>query len=233
MATDTPGRPTHRLHRDFEPRMSPRARQPPPRDRRKSRPLKWPARDGRRKLKHYMRPCHSLSRSGRSLLTAPRTDPYVRNCRIRLLPWIKTSEPHVGIGMRDFRLGKPAFAQPGELGPGQPPAALRASPPHAMPEILERRSELLQANRIPRDRVVIAHPRNTLDSQEPTSARSLCIFRFSLSFSSFSVPRNVFLAEMRWIMKSPFRVVPLRCVKPGKSNVSGGPAPRSDRRSAA
>ena len=72
-------------------------------------------------------------------------------------------------------------------------------------------------------------PRNTLDNQEPTSARSLCISLVSKSFSS----RSLLAEEMRRMVKSPFRVFSLMCVKPRKSNVSGGPSPRFERRSAA
>ena len=38
---------------------------------------------------------------GRPLLTAPRTDPYVRNYRIRLLPWILTSRVALGSSRPD------------------------------------------------------------------------------------------------------------------------------------
>jgi hypothetical protein len=50
---------------------------------------------------------------------APRTDLYVRCYRIRLLPWIETRKPHLGVGM-------------------QPPQ-------RAEPEVPHRRSELLKA----------------------------------------------------------------------------------------
>jgi hypothetical protein len=41
---------------------------------------------------------------GRSLLTAPRTDPYVRNSRIRLLPRVLDEEPLFRPRVKDARL---------------------------------------------------------------------------------------------------------------------------------
>ena len=47
------------------------------------------------------------------------------------------------------------------------------------------------------------------------------MFRDSFSFSAFSLAWNFFRDVLRWIVKSPRRVLPQMCVKPRKSNVSG------------
>ena len=69
------------------------------------------------------------------------------------------------------------------------------------------------------------HPRNTLDRQDPTSARSMRILFLSVSFSSFRFARSFLIAVIRRMAKPPFRVVSQMCVKPRKVNVSGGPSP--------
>ena len=60
--------------------------------------------------------------------------------------------------MQDSRCGKPAFNQRRKLQPSHPAATLTASPQHAKPEFLERRSELLQTRRVAGDRVIVAPP---------------------------------------------------------------------------
>ena len=40
---------------------------------------------------------------GTEVTPDPRTDPYVQNYRIRLLPWMLTGKPHIWIRMKDLR----------------------------------------------------------------------------------------------------------------------------------
>ena len=132
----------------------------------------------------------------------PRTDPYVQDYCIRLLPWIQTSEPHVGIRMQDFRRRKPAFAQHAELGPGQVPGALAASPQHAIPEFLQSCAELLQADRVARDRVVLTPPPvhtrqpGTNDRQFPVHFLAQLVLQFLQLGSQLLDRRDAFDGEV-------------------------------------
>jgi len=67
-----------------------------------------------------------LLRYGRSLLTAPRTDPYVRHYRIRLVPWMVTTTPHVGDVLRLVRPTVRATWRPGAV--SGPVATARRAP---------------------------------------------------------------------------------------------------------
>ena len=65
-------------------------------------------------------------RGGRSLLTAPRTDPYMRHYRIRLVPWMVTTHPHVGNVLRLVRPAVRATWRPGAV--SGPVATARRAP---------------------------------------------------------------------------------------------------------
>ena len=64
----------------------------------------------------------------------PRTDPYVRLSRIRLLPRVADGEALIGPRMADARLWKPYVGQLHDLIPSDPPllaAAAERAPPAA------------------------------------------------------------------------------------------------------
>src|SRR5579872_4092258 len=64
--------------------------------------------------------------------SAPRTDPYVQNCCIRLLPRIPGIEAHVGMRMHDLRTRNPSVDQRPEPFPGHP-RPLAPPPKRAVP----------------------------------------------------------------------------------------------------
>jgi hypothetical protein len=76
------------------------------------------------------------------LPATPRTGPYERLSRIRLLPRMVSGEAHVGIGMEDAYRGKPPVDHPlhalPRIGPTLPPAAqcLPPEPGHTVSECL-------------------------------------------------------------------------------------------------
>ena len=86
----------------------------------------------------------------------PRTDPYLQNYRIRLLPWIVTSEPLFGIRMDNLRVGKLSAAEFSKLGPGHPVCPLRPASQKFQPEFLDRRPKLVQTRRVQWDCVADA-----------------------------------------------------------------------------
>src|SRR5207302_4855852 len=63
---------------------------------------------------------------------APRTEPYVQDCCIRLLPWMHSVEPHVRMRMQDLGAWNPAIHQLPEPVLGHP-APLTPSPERAVP----------------------------------------------------------------------------------------------------
>jgi hypothetical protein len=77
------------------------------------------------------------SRYGRPLLGAPRTDPYERHSRIRLLPRVSGGEPHAGPRMKESWFGEPVVGQ--LFRPPPIEAVLLAAPPErSHPEALAR-----------------------------------------------------------------------------------------------
>ena len=73
---------------------------------------------------------------GTVMADRPRTDPYVRKYRIRLLPGMMTCEPHVGIRVENRWRRQPAAAEFEELVPGQAARAAGVSlsrPPALVP----------------------------------------------------------------------------------------------------
>ena len=63
------------------------------------------------------------------MLTAPRTDPYERDYRIRLLPWMSRVEANHGIGVQDSGLGQPPRADLVEVSPVHPPLLAASAEP--------------------------------------------------------------------------------------------------------
>src|SRR5215472_1340879 len=76
-------------------------------------------------------------------------------------------------------------------------------------------------------------PRTTLPSHRPCSGTGSCRRCLSWSLTSFSFARIRFEIVIRLTWKRPVPVFAQMCVKPRKSNVSGFPAPRAARRTAA
>jgi hypothetical protein len=66
-----------------------------------------------RDMFRQLRPVAGLSESwlGRSLLSAPRTDPYVPDSSIRLPPRVREGKALLGPGVKDFRAREPVVAQ--------------------------------------------------------------------------------------------------------------------------
>ena len=143
----------------------------------------------------------------------------------------ETTKPRVGIGMKDFRCRKPSPASAVRIS-RYPASPLAASTQRAEPESLDRRAELVQPSRVAGDGMVIAPAADHARSQDLTSARSGCI-NAGVAFQFSQLVAHFLAREMRRMVKSPLRVLPQMWVKPRKSNVSGGPAPRLVLRSAA
>src|SRR5262249_22029202 len=71
---------------------------------------------------------------GTPLPNAPRTDPYVRNSRIRLPPWVFDGKPLMRPGVKDSRFRQPGVGQPRYPRPRRP-IFLAAPPKAASPQI--------------------------------------------------------------------------------------------------
>ena len=89
---------------------------------------------------------------------APRTDPYVKDYFIRLLPWVCDGKAHGRIRMEDLRLGDPAPRQTVKPLPGPDPAFLASPAKHAKPEAFHLGAEFIKAVDVAGDRVVVEPP---------------------------------------------------------------------------
>src|ERR1700757_3702457 len=87
------------------------------------------ARLGTRLLVRLCRGRHHRRLNSMRLQGATRTDPYVRNSRIRLPPRVFDGEPLVWPGMKDFRFGQPVLSQLRHPLPRR--SVLLATPPEA------------------------------------------------------------------------------------------------------
>src|SRR5207244_5132501 len=87
----------------------------------------------------------------------PRTDPYERDSRIRLLPWMFGVEPHVGIRMQDHSAWNPGRDEWSKTLPADPtpltPTAERAKP---VPDDL--RAKPVETRAVAGHRVVVEIP---------------------------------------------------------------------------
>jgi hypothetical protein len=128
------------------------------------------------------------------------------------------------------RLGKPADCQKVHAGPREPMrlAAIEESPP---PESSHPFPKDTQAIQISRHRVVVEVASH--DRLEPlTRLRHRVVHTpAKLLLDLLALIRLPLV--LRFTVKYPFCVVPLMCVKPRKSNVSGLPSPLRFRRSSA
>ena len=88
---------------------------------------------------------------------APRTDPYVRNYLIRLLPRVLGVEAIVGIRMQDPGSWKPAIDVSTEPSPGHAVALAPASK-RVKPGVYRLRSERVQRSHVAGDGVVVEIP---------------------------------------------------------------------------
>ena len=89
---------------------------------------------------------------------APRTDPYVKDYFIRLLPWVADDQSLVGIRMENPGVGKPAPRQTANPFPG--PSASFLAPPtqDATPESLDLSTKCVETAEVAGDRVVVEPP---------------------------------------------------------------------------
>jgi hypothetical protein len=82
----------------------------------------WPKGQAHRFPRHpaEMIICRTLGNVQGTLISErPRTDPYERNSRIRLLPWVSHGEPHAGPRMKDLWLREELVCQFRHLRPYQ------------------------------------------------------------------------------------------------------------------
>src|ERR1700676_3722228 len=84
---------------------------------------------------------------------APRTDPYGRNSRIRLPPWVFDGEAFVRPGMCDSRSWKPPILQHGHPFPGHLPL-LTTPTQRAPPDVGDVKTKVPERHRVRRNRVI-------------------------------------------------------------------------------
>src|SRR5271170_2895234 len=90
---------------------------------------------------------HAATYKGRPLLGAPRTEPYGRNSRIRLPPWVFDAEARRRPGVNDPGPWQEAVCQPVHVGPGRA-IPLAAPAQGAAPEVDDVVAERTQGTHV-------------------------------------------------------------------------------------
>src|SRR5436190_23589746 len=85
---------------------------------------------------------------------APRTDPYVQDCCIRLLPWMHSVEAYVRMRVHDAGAGDPRIDESQKPHPGQPPT-LPAAPQRPIPAPDDLSPKAVQTIHVAGHRVVV------------------------------------------------------------------------------